>query len=437
MLVSAAFSGLVTLANGGDLGQALMSAGIAIASAAAFNAVGDVFKNVNASFLSPGHIAKTVAHGAVGGAISKLRGGEFKSGFLAGAFAQFAAPGLSYLDQYAPTPVGVAAAAVAGGVGEELGGGKFANGAFTGAFSRLHNDLKHEGGESEPDSGGGWLDGLQLGLDVIGLVPVFGNAADVLNAGISLARGDLIGAGASLAAAAPGAGQGVGLANIARRAAGRLCSFEGGTLVHTQEGLKPIELIKVDDLVAAKDEETGEIAWKPVVHLFKSENKPLLSLALVGSGGEANVLEVTAEHPFWVSGEGWVQTGDLKANDKIESHDGDSLIVKSMTLRPGVFPAYNFEVADFQTYFVGEDGAWVHNTCKITSPSQLRQQVLRGKAPRGVKRVDNGKVQGEQHHIHFDDGSALNIDGTWKHGGTSLTGAQKKWIKKNGWKLPE
>ena len=413
-----------------------MSAGIAIASAAAFNAVGDVFKNVNASFLSPGHIAKTVAHGAVGGAISKLRGGEFKSGFLAGAFAQFAAPGLSYLDQYAPTPVGVAAAAVAGGVGEELGGGKFANGAFTGAFSRLHNDLKHDGGESEPDSGGGWFDAIHLTLDVIGLIPVVGNAADLLNAGLYAYRGDAANASLSLLAAGPG-GQAATAAKFGRRLLSKVCSFEAGTLVHTKEGLKPIELIKVGDLVAAMDEKTGEIAWKPVVHLFRSENKPILSLSLVGPDGQAGMLEVTAEHPFWVNGEGWVQTADLKADDKIASHDGDHLVVKSMTLRPGVFVAYNLEVADFHTYFVGHDGAWVHNSCKITSPSQLRQQVLRGKAPRGVKRVDNGKVQGEQHHIHFDDGSALNIDGTWKHGGTSLTGAQKKWIKKNGWKLPE
>ncbi|WP_282611298.1 polymorphic toxin-type HINT domain-containing protein [Pelagibius sp. Alg239-R121] len=359
ILVSAAFSGLVSLANGGDLGQALMSAGIAVASAVAFNAVGDAFKNVNASFLSPGHIAKTVAHGAVGGAISKLRGGEFKSGFLAGAFAQFAAPGLAYVDQYAPAPVGVAAAAVAGGVGEELGGGKFVNGAFTGAFSRLHNDLKH-GAAGEPDSGG-WLDGFQLGLDIVGLIPVVGNAADLLNAGISLARGDYIGAGASLAAAAPGAGQGVGLANIGRRIAGRVCSFKAGTLVHTKDGLKPIEAIRVGDLVASKDEKTGEVAWKPVLHLFQSKDKPILGLALIGPDGELDVIETTAEHPFWVEGKGWIQTSNLKANDKIESLEGDDLVVQSMSQRAGVFPAYNFEVADFHTYFVGEDGAWVHN----------------------------------------------------------------------------
>ncbi|UXH38275.1 hypothetical protein [Pseudomonas promysalinigenes] len=47
------------------------------------------------------------------------------------------------------------------------------------------------------------LDGLQLGLDVVGLIPVFGEVADLANAGISLARGDYAGAASSLLSAVP------------------------------------------------------------------------------------------------------------------------------------------------------------------------------------------------------------------------------------------
>ncbi len=398
VIASAAFSGLVTLANGGDIGQALISAGITIASALAFHGVGELLGHETPVFLSFQHIAKTVAHGAVGGAISELRGGEFKGGFLAGAFAQFAAPGLSYVDQYAPPGVGVAAAAVAGGVGEELGGGKFANGAITGAFSRLYNDgAGLTGGGGEPDSGGGWLDGFQLGLDVVGLIPVVGNAADLLNAGISLARGDYIGAGASLAAAAPGAGQGAGLANIGRRLAGRVCSFRAGTLVHTKDGLKPIEAIRVGDLVAAKDEKTGEIGWKPVVHLFQSKDKPILDLALLGPDGEVDVIEATGEHPFWVEGKGWVQTSALAVNDEIEALKSEDLVVQSITQRPGAFSAYNFEVADFHTYFVGEDGAWVHNANCGRAGRQQRLQEL-GNDPK-LGSADRGWIKQEQDSI--------------------------------------
>jgi len=50
------------------------------------------------------------------------------------------------------------------------------------------------------------LDGIQLGLDIVGLIPVVGEIADVANADISLARGDYAGAALSLLSAVPFAG---------------------------------------------------------------------------------------------------------------------------------------------------------------------------------------------------------------------------------------
>ncbi|HIE02252.1 MAG TPA: hypothetical protein EYP59_18550 [Thiotrichaceae bacterium] len=47
------------------------------------------------------------------------------------------------------------------------------------------------------------LDGVQLGLDIAGLVPGFGEVADLTNAAIYLARGDKVNAGLSAAAAIP------------------------------------------------------------------------------------------------------------------------------------------------------------------------------------------------------------------------------------------
>lgn len=57
--------------------------------------------------------------------------------------------------------------------------------------------------EAEGITGEQVLDGLQLGLDVVGLIPVVGEAADIISAGISLARGDYVGAGLSLLSAIP------------------------------------------------------------------------------------------------------------------------------------------------------------------------------------------------------------------------------------------
>jgi RHS repeat-associated protein len=74
---------------------------------------------------------------------------------------------------------------------------------------------------------------------------------------------------------------------------------------------------------------------------------------------------------------------------------------------------------------------------KGKSPNQLNTEIKQGKAPKDVERVDVGKVKGEQTHTHFKDGSALNKDGTWKHGESTLSRSTQKWLVENGWKLPE
>lgn len=67
--------------------------------------------------------------------------------------------------------------------------------------------------------GGKILDGTQVALDVVGLVPGVGEVADLANAGISAARGDYVGAGLSLAAAVPFAGWTATGAKVLRKGA--------------------------------------------------------------------------------------------------------------------------------------------------------------------------------------------------------------------------
>ena len=45
--------------------------------------------------------------------------------------------------------------------------------------------------------------------------------------------------------------------------------FVAGTPVHTSDGLKPIEEIKVGDLVAARSDVDGHTSWKPVLSLIR------------------------------------------------------------------------------------------------------------------------------------------------------------------------
>ena len=77
------------------------------------------------------------------------------------------------------------------------------------------------------------------------------------------------------------------------------------------------------------------------------------------------------------------------------------------------------------------------STRRVTSLNQMRMQVTRGQAPSTVKAVNRGLVKGEQDHIHFKDGSALNRDGSWKHGGRELTRAEREWAELGGFKAPQ
>jgi hypothetical protein len=72
-----------------------------------------------------------------------------------------------------------------------------------------------------------------------------------------------------------------------------------------------------------------------------------------------------------------------------------------------------------------------------TSANQMQKQVERGQAPKSVDRVDKGIGPFEKDHVEFKGGNALNDDGTWKHGGRSLTNVEKDWLHNNGWATPK
>lgn len=71
------------------------------------------------------------------------------------------------------------------------------------------------------------LDGLQLALDVAGFIPGIGDALDIVNAGISLARGDYFGAASSLVSAIPGIGSFIGGSAKALKAGSKAAKVVG------------------------------------------------------------------------------------------------------------------------------------------------------------------------------------------------------------------
>jgi RHS repeat-associated protein len=71
------------------------------------------------------------------------------------------------------------------------------------------------------------------------------------------------------------------------------------------------------------------------------------------------------------------------------------------------------------------------------SSGTLQKQVEQNKAPKSIDRIDRGRGEYEKDHVHFKDGSALNYDGSWKHGEKLLTRDEIQWMTKNGWVPPK
>jgi len=143
-------------------------------------------------------------------------------------------------------------------------------------------------------------------------------------------------------------------------------SFAAGTLVRTPDGLVPIEKLAPGDLVLARDDQTGEVAYRPIHHVIVTADKQAHDLRLELHGVEESI-GVTSDHPFWLRRTGWTKASALVAGDLVFTESGEWARVVSNAPGAREKHVYNLVVEDDHTFFVGEIGAWVHN-CKPSIP---------------------------------------------------------------------
>lgn len=119
----------------------------------------------------------------------------------------------------------------------------------------------------------------------------------------------------------------------------------------------------------ARDEATLAQGVKPVVQLFRNWAPVIYHVAVDSDldGDSDETLRVTGEHPFYVAGTGFVPAKLLPSGAVLSTAKFEVARVTSVSRErapPGSpFRTYNFEVADYHTYFVGESQVWVHNLC--------------------------------------------------------------------------
>ena len=164
--------------------------------------------------------------------------------------------------------------------------------------------------------------------------------------------------------------------------------FVAGTAIAAAAGYVAIETLKPGDLVWAWDEETGDVALKPVKQLFINESDELIHLTVNGEE-----ITTTPTHPFYVAHKGWYAAVDLRAGDILVLVNGEYVTLEKTQheILEAPITVYNFEVEDYHTYYVGTDGVLVHNSCNHNSAwNRERRSYWREQSKTVAKGTNNG-----------------------------------------------
>ncbi|MYS84326.1 Hint domain-containing protein [Embleya scabrispora] len=159
------------------------------------------------------------------------------------------------------------------------------------------------------------------------------------------------------------------------RATGDCNSFIPGTEVLMADGsARPIEEVKLGDLVLATDPVTNTTGSEPVAALIVGEGrKHLVELGFdsTGDGTAVEKVTATAGHPFWLPEHGtWVEAGDLRLGEWLRAASGR--LVRIVEIRSWTQPerVHNLTVSNRHTYYVQgrNTPVLVHNTSTCPVP---------------------------------------------------------------------
>jgi RHS repeat-associated protein len=292
-----------------------------------------------------------------------------------------------------------------------------------------------------------WEHAGQFGLDAVGLIPLVGALKNIDEVG-ALIKG---GAKATnkiddVADVTKIINKSDDVANIGKYVGNGVC-FVTGTLISTRDGLRPIEKISIGDIVYSENPDTGAKGTKTVAQTFVRQTKELLHIQI----GKQKI-STTPEHPFYVPQKGWVASIELRAGDKLLLRSGGIIVIEQVQHEILEVPitVYNFEVADWHTYYVSKSGVLVHNACKGNNiPENLYTSIKKApgynsnfvQAQNGLQKVNinnkellhrlnqlgngwkkvyqNGYINGEKLSYHYFQSSTGKIFDFWVKKGWS------------------
>ncbi len=164
-----------------------------------------------------------------------------------------------------------------------------------------------------------------------------------------------------------------GIVSRAATFTGHTMCFVAGTKIHTADGLKNIEEIVNGDLVLSRHDKDLNLettpTYQPVVATMVSHPEAMCHIQFRNEIGETETVTGSLSHPFFViEKQEFVPAVELNIGNTFTLADGNTAFVTGINLveaeEEKPFTTYNFEVADFHTYFTGVAGVWVHNNGK-------------------------------------------------------------------------
>jgi RHS repeat-associated protein len=267
----------------------------------------------------------------------------------------------------------------------------------------------------------GHLFGLSLSdighaaLDVVGLIPVVGEVADVANGIWYAAEGNYVDAALSMSSAIPFAGyaatavkagryvqkgvEAVDTANDVKKAENtadaatppkpktdepqapscpvKRNSFVPGTKVLMADGsTKDIEDLKEGEFVLAADPETGDVQGRQITDTRDHAGKKTLVTLTVdtdGEDGDAKPSKITStdEHPYWVPDFGtWFAAGELKPGMWLQTAAGTWVQITAVDVTHRGQRVHNLTVEGQHDFYVQVGGVHVltHNEDRRVAP---------------------------------------------------------------------
>nr|WP_286118981.1 polymorphic toxin-type HINT domain-containing protein [Thermoactinomyces sp. DSM 45891] len=173
--------------------------------------------------------------------------------------------------------------------------------------------------------------------------------------------------------------------------------------------------MQIGDKVLAKDEKTGNLDYKKVVHLFEREVDEIYEVYV-----SDQKIETTAEHPFWVEGKGWTKVKDLREGDKLQTSEGKRIPIDKIVVKKKHATVYNIEVEGYHTYFVSNLNIFVHNKA-MKSPAWVADNRIpldKETALSSLKKTKIPPVKGAQ--VYKDGDRYLHRDTFHKGPGAHL-----------------